>query len=86
MKKLLILFVLIFFANCEKDGSRSMDCYTCRWETKVFSTSAYNSYLIDTCLSDIESYESSGTWQTTTKKSRVTCWPQGDPPLPNPGF
>jgi hypothetical protein len=86
MKKLLILFVLIFFASCEKDGSRGIECYTCRWESKTFSTGAYYSYIIDTCLFDVGRYESVGTWENTTEKSRVMCWPQGDPPLPNPGF
>lgn len=84
MKRL--LFILLVLFSCEKDGSRDIGCYTCRWETKILSSGAYSSYIIDTCLLDVTAYEAEGTWQNTTKKSRVMCWKQGDPPLPNPGF
>jgi hypothetical protein len=84
MKKLLIFIALIIFASCEKN--RDIECYTCRWETKVVSSHAYYSYLIDTCLSDVESYEAAGTWKTSKAESKVTCWKRGEPWLPNPGL
>ena len=72
--------------SCEKD--RSIECYTCRWETKMLNFNAYYSTIIDTCMSerDMIRYEETNTWTTDKQKNRVTCWQQGEPPLPNPGF
>ena len=86
MKKLLFLILLTFLFSCEKD--RSIECWTCRWEEKIFKTSAYHSTINDTCMSehDILTYQNKNTWETDIKKNRIMCWKQGDPSLPNPGF
>lgn len=63
MKKLLIYFVLIIFASCEKD---SPDCYTCHIRTVKSSVSIISDTTIevqkcDVTASDILEYESENT-------------------------
>lgn len=36
MKKLLIIFVLIIFASCEKDRGEEQRCYVCQWKTAKY--------------------------------------------------
>lgn len=84
MKKYIFLILLLF--SCEK--SREIECWTCRWETRIIEFNAYYSTCRDTCLSegDIRDYEKSGTWITDKQKNKITCWRQGEPAIWEPGF
>jgi hypothetical protein len=86
MKKLLFLILLLLPLSCEKD--RSIECWTCRWETRIKEFNAYYSTCRDTCFSEKDkiNYEQDNTWETEKQKTKITCWKQGDEPIWEPGF
>lgn len=60
MKKLLIIFVLIIFASCEKDNPQ---CYVCQWKTFRYDvlTETINIEKCDVTADEIFTFEAEKT-------------------------
>ena len=57
MKKLLIIFVLILFAACEKDRGDEPQCYVCQWKTAKYDIALISEKIVTVQKCDVSASE-----------------------------
>lgn len=78
MKKLLFIITLAILFSCEKDSSRSIECYQCRWRNTI--PGEHHSTITERCDTEeaIRVYEIQNTWTRGDEANEMDCWKKGE--------